>query len=300
MMLSWLPKPLIGALNILLYGLNLLFCSVLIYIAALLKLVFRGQKGRQTFEKIGHNIAKLWASINDIFIILTSKTTWEIDNTNMLSEQQWYLLLSNHQSWADIIILEKVFIHKIPMLKFFLKEQLRWVPLVGTSCWALNFPFMQRYSKEFLEKNPHLRGKDLETTQKTCAIYQSTPTTLINFVEGTRLTKEKQAAQQSPFKHLLKPKAGGTAFTLGAMNGMLKELINVTIIYHGDKVSAWDFFCGTIPKITIKFDITPITDDLIGDYQNNEQFRAHFQTWLNNLWSQKDELITRELQKNDN
>lgn len=295
-MLSWLPSPIIGVISLTLYILNLLFCSVIIYVSALLKIVYRGPNGRKTFEKVGHNVARLWAYLNDGIIWLTCKTIWEFDDPTQLSEQQWYLLISNHQSWADIVILEKVFVRKIPMLKFFLKEELRWTPLVGTSCWALNFPFMKRYSKAFLAENPHLRGQDLETTKKACAIFQSTPTTLVNFVEGTRFTPQKRDLQHSPFKHLLKPKAGGTAFTLAAMNGMLKELINVTIVYHGDKVSAWDFACGRIKKITVKFDITPITDDLVGNYQEDEQFREHFQTWLNNLWSRNDKLIEQELQ----
>lgn len=299
-MLSWLPKPLLGVLNILFYSLNLLFCSILIYLAAILKVVYRSPKGRQKFEKIGHNIAKTWASINDGILWLTCNIEWEIDGTNQLSEHQWYLLISNHQSWADIIILEKVFVRKIPMLKFFLKKELRWVPLVGTSCWVLNFPFMQRHSKEAIERNPSLKSKDLETTRKACAGFQSTPTTVINFAEGTRFTPQKQAHQQSPFQYLLRPKAGGIAFTLEAMNGILKELIDVTIIYHGDKVGAWDFACGRIKKITVKFNITPITNDLIGDYQGDDQFREYIQTWVNNLWLQKDNLIAEVRHKDDN
>jgi 1-acyl-sn-glycerol-3-phosphate acyltransferase len=297
-MLSWLPKPLIGVLSIVLYTLNLLFCSILISLAGILKVVYRGGKGRQTFEKVGHNIAKIWACINDAIIWLTCKTTWEIDDPNQLSEQQWYLLISNHQSWADIVILEKVFVRKSPMLKFFLKKELRWVPLVGTSCWVLNFPFMQRHSKAAIERNPHLRKQDLETTKKACSLFQATPTTLINFVEGTRFTPQKHDLQQSPFQYLLKPKAGGTAFALAAMNGTLKELIDVTIIYHGKNVSAWDFACGKINKITVKFNVTPITSDLIGDYHDDEKFREHFQKWLNDLWVKKDKLIAEELQKN--
>jgi 1-acyl-sn-glycerol-3-phosphate acyltransferase len=290
-MLYWLPKPLIGIFSILCYALNLLFFSILIYIAAFIKIGRPGEKRRRYFENTSHFFAKMWAYVNDGLMKLTQKTTWEIDNTDILSSEQWYLLISNHQSWADIIILEKIFVRKIPMLKFFLKKELRWLPIVGTSCWVLNFPFMKRYNKAFLEKHPELKGKDLETTQKACEIFKATPTTLMNFVEGTRFTEKKRQIQDSPFRYLLKPKAGGVAFTLSAMNGMLKELINVTIIYHGEKRSAWDFFCGRIEKISIKFDVTPIGPELLGAYQDDPLFRAYFQNWLNEIWLQKDKLI---------
>lgn len=277
--------------NASLYILNLLLCSVFLYIVALIKLVYRTEKGRQIFERIGYNVAKFYAFINDKIISMTSNIIWEIDDTSHLSKNEWYLLLANHQNWMDIVILEKIFVRKIPMLKFFVKKELRWVPLVGTSCWVLNFPFMERYSQAFLTKNPHLRGQDLETTRKACAIFQMTPTTLISFAEGTRFTPEKHQKSHSPFKHLLKPKAGGAAFSIAAMNGMLKNLIDVTIIYHGAKASAWNFLCGNISKITVTFNIRPITPDLMGDYQNDEHFRVRFQTWLNGLWQEKDNLI---------
>ncbi|MBY0544881.1 MAG: acyltransferase [Gammaproteobacteria bacterium] len=290
-LLKRLSKAIKACLNASLYILNLLLCSLLLYIVAVIKVVYRTKKGRQMFERIGYNVAKFYAFINDKIISLTSNIIWEIDDTSHLSKNEWYLLLSNHQNWMDIVILEKVFVRKIPMLKFFVKKELLWVPLVGTSCWVLNFPFMKRYSKAFLDKNPHLRGQDLETTRKACAMFQMIPTTLINFAEGTRVSPEKQKKTHSPFKHLLKPKAGGAAFSIAAMNGMLKTLIDVTIIYHTDNATAWNFLCGNIPKVTVTFKVKPITSDLMGDYQNDEHFRAHFQDWLNTLWAEKDNLI---------
>jgi 1-acyl-sn-glycerol-3-phosphate acyltransferase len=296
-MLTWVPKPIIGVISIFLYTCNLLLCSVILYLAALLKLVLWGKHRYQMFERLGHNVAKLWAINNDIIMRLTTRTVWEIDDTSILSVNDWYLLLANHQSWADIIILEKVFVRKIPMLKFFLKKELAWVPLIGSSCWILNFPFMRRHSKAAIEKNPALRTQDLEATRKACEVFKNYPTTIINFAEGTRFTPAKHAFQQSPYTYLLKPKAGGAAFALDAMQGTLHKLINTTIIYEGNKSSAWDFFCGRINKIVVKFEVIPIPATLMGDYQNDAQFREQFQTWLNQLWLAKDKLIAQELQK---
>lgn len=298
-MLTWLPAPLIGVISVVWYTFTLLFCCIYIYFGLFLRFITRGEKSKRRFEAMGLKVSIFWAKVSDILINLTCKTVWEIDDVSQLSSQQWYLLMCNHQSWADIIVLEKVFIRQTSMLRFFVKKQLGAVPLIGTTCKTLNFPFMHRYTKEQLAKNPELQGKDLEVTQKACAACRLMPTTLINFVEGTRFTPKKHKAQLSPFKHLLKPKAGGTAFTIAAMEGTLKVLINTTIIYHGDKISAWDFFCGRIKKITVRFEVSTIPDDLVGDYQNDPQFRVHIQTWLNHLWQAKDQLIEQELQSDD-
>lgn len=296
-MLTWVPKSIIGVVSCLLYICNLLFCSVLLYLLALLKLVLWGKHRYSIFERLGHNVAKLWASINDVIMLLMTGTQWEIDDTSVLSVNDWYLLLANHQSWADILILEKIFVRKIPMLKFFLKKELAWVPLIGSTCWVLNFPFMRRHSKAAIEKDPSLRTQDIAATRKACEVFKNYPTTIINFAEGTRYTPAKHAFQQSPYRYLLKPKAGGAAFALDAMQGTLHKLINTTIIYEGNHTSAWDFICGRINRIIVKFEVIPIPAELMGDYQNDALFRENFQTWLNHLWLEKDKLIAQELQK---
>jgi hypothetical protein len=50
----------------------------------------------------------------------------------------------------------------------------------------------------------------------------------MNFVEGTRFTPAKHAAQQSPYKHLLKPKAGGLALALHVLGDRFDSLLDVT------------------------------------------------------------------------
>ena len=155
---------------------------------------------------------------------------------------------------------------------------------------------MRRYSKSFLAKNPHLKGKDMETTKKACEKFQYKPTSIMNFVEGTRFTKEKHARQASPFKHLLKPKAGGIAFVLNAMGGQLHQLIDVTIFYPAGTPSFWDFINGSVSKIKLHVDVKPLKglfpeDVKVMDYFENPEQRARFQQWLNQQWQAKDQRL---------
>ena len=222
---------------------------------------------------------------------LFSNINWDIRGLEKLNKKEWYLVMSNHQSWVDILVLQKTLNRKIPMLKFFLKKELIWVPFLGLAWWALDFPFMKRYSKKFLAKKPHLRGKDLESTKKACEKFKHTPTSIMNFVEGTRFTPQKKAAQKTSFVHLLNPKAGGIAFVLGSMGEYLHKIIDVTIVYPGTPPSLWDFLSGKTQGVVINFDVIEINQELKGDFFNDPEYKELFCQWLNLKWIEKDEKI---------
>jgi 1-acyl-sn-glycerol-3-phosphate acyltransferase len=159
---------------------------------------------------------------------------------------------------------------------------------MGLAWWALDFPFMKRYSPRFLKKNPHLKGKDVEITRKACEKFKIKPISIMNFLEGTRFTPVKHDRQKSPFTHLLKPKAGGIAFVLGAMGDCLNSLLNITIAYPQGIGSFWDFLCGRVTEIRVHIEKMAIPRHILGDYEQDPEFRKFFQNWVNDLWTRKD------------
>jgi 1-acyl-sn-glycerol-3-phosphate acyltransferase len=203
------------------------------------------------------------------------------------------LVTSNHQSWVDILVLQRIFNHKIPFLKFFLKKELIWVPFIGIAWWALDFPFMRRYSRAFLNKNPHLKGKDLETTKKACEKFQHKPVSVMNFIEGTRFNEDKWASSGQIYSKLLPPKAGGLAFVLGAMGQQLTKLVDVTIHYPEGIPTYWDFVSGNVSKINVRIKAVQI-DDLFTSgvfslsYFDDPLQKEKFQQWLNQMWQEKN------------
>ncbi|MFH1074840.1 MAG: acetyltransferase, partial [Candidatus Firestonebacteria bacterium] len=146
----------------------------------------------------------------------------------------------------------------------------------------------KRYSKAFLDKYPHLKGKDIEITKKACEKFKTIPVSVMNFVEGTRFTVEKHRRQKSPYANLLNPKAGGVAFVLSAMGEQLHKIVNVTIVYPDGAKSFWAFLCGKIGEIKVMVETLPVKKDIIGDYVNNAEFRENFQKWINSVWEEKD------------
>ncbi|MEW6265398.1 MAG: acyltransferase [Thermodesulfobacteriota bacterium] len=291
MLFKNLPGPLQGTISLLMLALNTALWCTPLFTATFLKLAVPLNAWRRFWGRVLNRIATGWVWFNNLGIRLTKSVRWEVRGLTGLDPKGWYLVIANHQSWLDIVVLQKIFHGRIPFLKFFLKKELIWVPLLGQAWWALDFPFMKRYSRAYLEKHPERRGRDLETTRRACDKFKHIPVTVMNFVEGTRFTLKKARRQGSPYAHLLKPKAAGVAYILGALGDNLSSILNVTIAYPGPVGSLWDFMCGRIREIKVRVEAIPITPDLIGDYARDLDFQRRFQHWLNQVWAGKAQLI---------
>ena len=242
-------------------------------------------------------VASAWVDLNSAHQNLLTGTRIDVEGELDLRRDEWYMMVANHQSWVDILVLLRAFNGRIPYVKFFLKKSLIWVPFLGIAWWALEFPFMRRYSKQELERNPALKGRYVEETRRACEKYLHNPVSIINFLEGTRFTPQKHAAQASPYAHLLIPKAGGLAFTLAAMDGQLHRLLDVTIYYPDGIPTYWDYASGCVKRVRVHLRQRPIPPELLGDYANDMAFRQIFQVWVNDLWQEKDELLARMAQE---
>jgi 1-acyl-sn-glycerol-3-phosphate acyltransferase len=243
-------------------------------------------------------VARGWVSINRGVYFFVHRPQWRVSGLDNLSPDQWYLIISNHQSWTDIAILVFLISERTSPLKFFLKQELIWLPFVGIACWVLDFPFMKRHSREAVEANPELRAQDLERTRQFCNKLRQRPASIINYVEGTRFTPAKQKLQASPYRHLLQPKTGGMAYVIASMGSQLQALIDATIVYKGARRDFFGFLSGQIdPVVDIKARAIPSTI-LAGDYQQSEQFRVEFKAWVAQLWREKDALVQKIIDEN--
>ena len=270
-----------------------------ILVFSLLKALVPLNLWQKFFSYLLDQMASNWVLFNTLNQKLFTKTKINVTGLENLKMKDWYLVISNHQSWVDIVVLQRVLHGQIPFLKFFLKRELIYVPLLGLAWWALDFPFMKRYSQHFLKKNPHLKGKDIETTKKACEKFKHKPVSVMNFIEGTRYTPEKHQKQNSPFQKLLKPKAGGIGFVLAAMKGNLSKVVNVTIYYPDGIPSFSDFLSGKIKRVNIAIETQDIGESLKGDYVNDRAYKIQFQKWVNQLWLDKDKkMLELEVQAN--
>jgi len=276
--------------TLLLLNTVVLICPLLVF--ALLKLVLPG-RGRDYASWAVMWVAETWSEIDKAIFALCIPTKWDIRGVENLRKDTSYLAVSNHQTWVDIPALIESLNRRTPFFKFFLKKELIWVPLLGLAWWGLDYPFMKRYSKAFLEKHPELKGKDLEITKAACELFKRQPVTVVNYLEGTRFTEAKRQEQQSPYRYLLKPKAGGVAFVLAALGEQLDALLDVTIVYPGNQAPGfWALLNGSISRVIIDIQVRELDPALwAGDYENDPEFRQTVQAWVNQLWAAKDQRI---------
>jgi 1-acyl-sn-glycerol-3-phosphate acyltransferase len=290
-MLSRLPAPLRGAITATILGLNTVIISLCLVPPALTKLLVPAQAVRRVCDRLMNGLASLWVGNNNAWIAAVSPAAWDVQGVDGLHERGWYLVSSNHQSWVDILVLQRIFHGHIPFLKFFLKQELIWVPVIGLAWWALDFPFMKR------GKGSGARQNDLKTTREACEKFKLIPTTVINFVEGTRFTPAKQAAQQSPFRHLLKPKIGGLGIALAAMGEQFEALLDVTIVYPHGTPTFWHLLCGQIDAVTVRVQQREIPAGVLGgDPLRDKAYRQRIGDWVDGQWRDKDALIDELLQ----
>lgn len=240
-------------------------------------------------------IARQWARLNALLYRIACPVNFHVDLRGTLDPARSYLLVCNHQSWLDILLLYDQLRERVPPLCFFLKRELLWVPGIGAACWALDFPFMRRRSREELARNPALAGEDLAATRLFCERYRGRPVTVVNFAEGTRYSESKRDRLGSPYRHLLRPKSAGLSFTLGAMGTQFAGVIDATIAYRPSRHSPlWSFLRGEQTDVAIHFDVQPVPQDLLsGDYSGDPQYRERFQAWVNALWARKDARLDR-------
>jgi len=290
--------PQIMAILLLIAISTVLHCAPLLSIA-LCKAVLPFAPLRRISNRWLAFLAESWNHTNSWMIDTFTPTRFVVEMPVDLQRDGHYLVIANHQSWVDILVLQKLLNRRIPLLRFFLKRSLFWVPILGLAWWALDFPFMHRYTRQQIAKNPQLRQRNRQATQRACEKFADMPVTITNFVEGTRFTVAKHQRQASSWSHLLKPQAGGIAFVLDAMGSGLHALLDVSIVYPAGIPSMVDLMAGHIPEVRVHIIQRPLPLELISRMNDPSErsIRSQFQRWLNELWDEKQATITRLLEQ---
>ncbi len=289
-MLSRLPAALRGGLTGFMLGVNTLIVATSLAPPSLLKLLLPFDAVRRGCDHVLNALASGWVAVNNAWIAAVRPVQWDVQGVDELNPRGWYLVSSNHQSWVDILVLQRIFHGHIPFLKFFLKQELIWVPVIGLAWWALDFPFMKR------GKGHGARQNDLKTTREACEKFKRIPTTVINFVEGTRFTQAKHDQQKSPYRHLLKPKIGGLGIALATMGEQFEALLDVTIVYPNGAPSFWHLLSGRLDAVIVRVQRREIPPEVLGsDPIGDKAYRQRINAWVEQQWVEKDALIDQLL-----
>jgi len=280
-------EPVVGLISFLFMCVNVCFWSVLAHFVA--PLLLGNEKHKALAEDYFDRLFNGWVSGNEWWLKNILGVQWDLDD-NMVSDfNSWSLMISNHRSWVDVYIILAQIQGKRPLPRVFMKQALFWMPFVGTATYIMGFPYMKRYSKETLVKKPHLAGKDLETTRRSCERLLNRPNSILTFVEGTRFTQQKHQTQGSDYTHLLKPKAGGVGFILQTMPNRITRITDINVLYDQANISGWDVLCGRLSKAKVMTREVALPERfLTPEFRPADNDREVFFEWFNLYWHDKD------------
>jgi len=276
-----------------LLALNTLFWCLPLFVLGILGLPLPG-RGRRWLQPAMDAIVQGWVGVNRLIFRALKLTDLELHlfDADRLATDRWYLVVSNHQSWTDIVLLQTMLWGHIPTVKFFTKRQLIWVPLIGVAMWFLGFPYVNRASREQIASNPELLAQDRENTLAACEGFKHHPTSVLIFLEGTRFTAEKHRSQDARFQRLLNPKLGGLAYVASSLGDRLHQLIDITLVYPDGVPSFWDFLQGRCPRVRAYVHCRSFPAEL-PDGSDDQVVREELGPWIEALWREKDALLER-------
>ena len=286
--MAWLK----GSLSLLFMLANTIVVCAPLFALALVRLPLTGAWRRALSRRMDIAI-DMWVSSNRVLL----RRLWLVDleiawPSTPLSRHNWYLVTSNHQTWADILLLQEAFRSAIPPLKFFTKQELIWLPLVGPAMYLLGFPYVRRLGKSQLAANPDLKQADRDSTLAACAGFRAHPTSVLIFLEGTRFTDAKRMARNSRYRHLLNPRAGGLGYVLSGLRDEVAQLIDVTIVYPDGPPTFWSFLEGGCHRARMRVDAFDLDEALLSaDAQTQREALLPF---VEGLWQDKDERLAQE------
>ena len=203
------------------------------------------------------------------------------------------IIVSNHVSWADTLILMAVFADRLPHLRFFQKKSLRWFPVIGTTCMGLGHPFVSRsVDVSSRKKGVMLLRRQKEEIYKQCEHIFQMPSALVVFVEGTRGNSILRA--NSPYQHLLAPQALGVSLAMAAAEPQGLTLLDVTLLYpqYKERNMLKEILSGKCKKVGVDVTVCeefPKTKDV-----HDRNYRKATQAWLQDLWASKDAILSKE------
>ena len=291
-MLTEIRFVLQGTGALLVIALNTIVLALVIFVLALFKRMAPKGGARNAISRWLSSLGEAWISVNKFVLWFYRGMQWDLSVPADLDRKGRYLVLCNHQSWVDIVALQYGLNRRAPFMRFMLKQQLIWVPFLGVAWWALDMPFLRRFSREELLRNPALRGKDLENAARACEKLKHIPVSMMSFPEGTRFTADKHAQQKSVYRHLLVPRYGGIGQVLYSFGDALQAVIDVTIFYPGGTPTFWQFISGQVGKISLSARTRSIDEDLRGvDFREDPIAKRRLKDWLDTVWAEKDRVL---------
>ena len=295
--MAWLIKQFKGLITVTIIALVLTLGVIVLSLVNIPRLIPL-QSLKKGIGKLSNEIGSLIVATLKLSIKVIHRPKWEFELPENLGTSNWYIGMSNHLSWGDIFILLFAGHRKVPLLKFFMKDELKWIPILYLIHKTVDMPFLKRHSMKSVKKNPELRKLDMIAAQKAAKRFARNPSVAFSFAEGTRYTPKKHEAQSSPYFQLLKPKIGALNIALSGMPEV-SHLLDFTIIYKTNKTSAWSFACGEMNEAAVVAKKFKLPEELLARNPLDANYKNIFQSFIDKIWEEKSTYILKNKNTNN-
>jgi 1-acyl-sn-glycerol-3-phosphate acyltransferase len=261
----------------LIYGLlNLTFWCIPLLMLTLVGITAPGLRSRLRGPL--EAIYRTAVGVNDWWFRHVLGYRWQVPPVG-LARDRTYLVIANHQSWADSFLIQTAIAHHGPILKVLVKEELMRIPVLGLIFWAYDFPRLKRRARR-AEDEPTRRIEDAERIRTACERLKAAPGAMLVYPEGTRFTEEKHRSGPKTYRHLLPPRPGGFGTVLDALADQAEAVVDLSIFYP-ESASFWRFLSGGVSEPQLAIALIPIRE--IADPSD----------WLRTRWQSKDDWLAK-------
>ena len=236
---------LLGVLSILLLGTTALLANLLQCLSLLLY-----PFSQPLTRKINLYIAGAWWFLC-VFCTRLCGIQVHLSGDNAVPQEN-ALVIANHQAMADIILILCLAqsAGRLRDCKWFVKEQLKYMPGIGWGMLFIDCIFLKRRWAE-----------DANSIQATFSKYRERKIDfwLISFLEGTRSNPSKRekskayakAKKLPEFTHVMLPRTKGFLATSEGLYGLYGSVLDLTLAYESTPPSLLSFFCGNTQEIWV-------------------------------------------------
>ncbi|MXW00788.1 MAG: hypothetical protein F4X59_09850 [Holophagales bacterium] len=284
------PRHLRAATCLSAITLNLVFWGLLLLLLLPAKAAHRT---RPWFRRVSHRIYRAAVRVDNVLLRRISGASWNVEELT-LDRSRPHIVLANHRSWADILIVQSLVATRGPIVKFLCKRELLYLPIFGLIIVAFDFPVLRRQAQRGIDAGSR-RGDDRRRVTEAAAALLESPAAILSFAEGTRFTVAKRdansraageghkASRTAPqYQHLLPPRAGGLGAMIEALAPGGGSIVDVTLAYPRPS-TFWEFLGGTAGSVEVAWEAIPIA----------AVEAAEVTSWLNDRWRRKEALLDR-------
>lgn len=190
----------------------------------------------------------------------------ETKHQDLIPQNTPYIIVANHYSWLDILVLYATVFNARQAFVFVMKRSLIKLPMIGIICWGLGHPLLYRGGAR--RKNLAL----LKAAAKKMVTYRHG---MMIFPEGTRYTKVDKKPKS--YQKLLTPRTVGFEVLMKEL-GPTVPVLDVTLVYSDHEHSIMDFLAGKFGHVSV-----------VSQLHHVESRDA--ESWLLEQWVKKDQLI---------